>query len=53
MAKYITLRIVWAFIVLIAILTTTFIFLKLQPETIPTQVDQKEHGYIHNTTMVT
>ena len=46
MAKYITLRILWAFVVLIGILTTTFIFLKLQPETIPTQIEQKR-AWLH------
>lgn len=46
MTKYILKRIFWAFIVLFGILTTTFIFLKLQPETIPTQIDQKR-SYLH------
>ena len=47
MTKYILMRFLWAFIVLIGILTTTFIFLKLQPETIPTQIDQKR-AWLHS-----
>lgn len=47
MTKYISLRILWAFIVLIGILTTTFIFLKLQPVTVPTQIDQKR-AWLHS-----
>ena len=46
MTKYIIRRIFWAIIVLIGILTTTFIFLKLQPETIPTQIEQKR-AWLH------
>ncbi|MGI6787509.1 MAG: ABC transporter permease [Acholeplasmataceae bacterium] len=46
MIRYTIRRILWAFIVLLGILTTTFIFLKLQPETIPTMVDQRR-AYLH------
>lgn len=46
MIRYTIKRILWAFIVLIGILTTTFIFLKLQPETIPTQVEAKR-AWLH------
>lgn len=41
MIKYIINRIFWAIIVLIGILTTTFIFLKVQPETVPSEVRLK------------
>lgn len=41
MIKYILKRLFWALVVLISILTTTFVFLKIQPVTVPTQIDQK------------
>ncbi|MDR2867428.1 MAG: ABC transporter permease [Acholeplasmatales bacterium] len=41
MIKYILMRMLWAVIVLIGILTTTFIFLKLQPITVPNDLNQK------------
>lgn len=46
MAKYILKRIFWAFIVLVGILTTTFVFLKIQPETVPTQITHKR-AWLH------
>lgn len=47
MIRYIIKRILWAFIVLIGILTTTFIFLKIQPVTIPEQPEQKR-AWLHS-----
>ncbi len=46
MIRYTLKRILWAFIVLIGILTTTFIFLKIQPETVPDQVEAKR-AWLH------
>jgi oligopeptide transport system permease protein len=54
MIKYILMRILWAVIVLIGILTTTFILLKLQPISIPKEVkarrawlsEQERKGYM-------
>ncbi len=46
MKKYIFMRILWAVVVLIGILTTTFIFLKVQPVTIPKEIHAKR-AWLH------
>lgn len=47
MIKYTLKRIFWAVIVLIGILSTTFLFLKIQPVTVPTQIDQRR-SWLHS-----
>lgn len=42
MTKYIIQRVIWIFLILVAVLTITFVLLKLAPEYPPTKNDQKD-----------
>ncbi|VEU83167.1 ABC transporter permease [Acholeplasma hippikon] len=48
MLRYFLTRLLWVFIVLMSILTITFVFLKIQPEYPPTKYDDKKAWLVRN-----
>jgi oligopeptide transport system permease protein len=48
MLRYFLSRLLWVFIILFAILTITFVFLKLQPEYPPTKYEDKKAWLVRN-----